>query len=248
MTAPIRVLVVDDSMETRLMIRTGLRLRGTFEVVGEAPDGSRAVALAAETLPDIVVLDLGLPDLAGHEVLTRIRTLSPASKVVVFSGAEASERASIADHVEGYVVKDADLGYLIDLLEDVAGRAAHRAALTGLDSPASVRTARAFVELTLTEWDSGVDTGDALVVASELVTNAIIHGGGPCDLHLSITRHAVRIEAHDGGGGTPDPMAPTSTGTHGRGLHIVAALTTAWGIEDIATGGKIVWAELARLA
>ena len=34
-------------------------------------------------------------------------------------------------------------------------------------------------------------------------------------------------------GGTPDPMAPTTNGTHGRGLHIVAALTNAWGIEDI---------------
>jgi CheY-like chemotaxis protein/anti-sigma regulatory factor (Ser/Thr protein kinase) len=244
--ATIRALVVDDAMETRLLIRTALRLRGTFELVGEAADGAQAVALAAETLPDVVVLDLGLPDLAGHEVLTRIRTVSPASKVVVFSGAEASERAAIADRVEGYVVKDADLAYLVELLEDVAGRVAQTATLTGLDGPASVSRARAFVELTLAEWDSGVDTDDALIVASELVTNAIIHGHSLCDLQLSITRHAVRIEARDAGGGTPDPMSPSMNGTHGRGLHIVAALTTAWGIEDIATGGKVVWAELTR--
>jgi CheY-like chemotaxis protein len=237
---------VDDAVETRLLIRTALRLRGSFEVVGEAPDGSQAVALAAELRPDVVVLDLGLPDLAGHEVLTRIRAQSPASKVVVFSGADSSERAAIADSVEGYVVKDADLGYLVELLEDVGRRTSQHAALTGLEGPASVSRARAFVELTLTEWNSGVDTDDALIVASELVTNAIIHGHSACDLQLSITRNAVRIEAHDGGGGTPDPMAPSTNGTHGRGLHIVAALTNAWGIEDIPTGGKIVWAELAR--
>jgi DNA-binding NarL/FixJ family response regulator len=242
----IRVLVVDDAIETRLLIRTALRLRGGFEVVGEAAEGGRAVELAAQLQPDIVVLDLGLPDLAGHEVLTRIRTLSPAAKVVVFSGAEGGERAAIAEHVEGYVAKDADVGYLVELLADVAGRASQEAVLAGLDGPASVSRARQFVEATLAEWQCGVDSDDALIVASELVTNAIIHGHSTCDLRLSITGNAVRIQARDGGGGTPDPMAPTADGTHGRGLHIIAALTSAWGIEDIASGGKIVWAELAR--
>jgi CheY-like chemotaxis protein len=246
-TEPIRVLLVDDARETRMLIKVALRMRGVFDVVGEAAEGGHAVALAEQTTPDIVVLDLGLPDLAGHEVLTRIRAVSPASKVVVFSGADPGERSAIADRVEGYVVKDADVSYLVELLVDVAGVHGKRATLTGLDTPASVSKAREFVAGTLAEWDSGVDTGDALVVASELVTNAIIHGRTTCELQLSITSNAVRIEARDGGGGTPDPMAPTKTGTHGRGLHIVAALTSAWGIEDIPSGGKIVWAELARV-
>ena len=242
----IRVLLVDDAREMRLLIRAALRIHGAFDLVGEAADGTQAVELAGRTTPDIVVLDLGLPDLAGHEVLTRIRAVSPTSKVVVFSGADPGDRAGIADRVEGYVVKDADLGYLVQLLLDVAGTQAKRAALAGLDSPASVGRARAFVAETLAEWDAGVDPNDALIVASELVTNAIIHGRTTCELQLSITGNAVRIEARDGGGGTPDPMAPSRTGTHGRGLHIIAALTSAWGIEDIPAGGKIVWAELAR--
>lgn len=246
MTEPIRVLLVDDARETRLLIKTALRLNGSFAIAGEAADGSQAVALAEQTAPDIVVLDLGLPDLAGHEVLTRVRTVAPAAKVVVFSGADPNDRAAIADRVEGYVVKDADVSYLVQLLLDVAGANAKRAALGGLDSPASVGRAREFVASTLAEWNAGVDAGDALIVASELVTNAIIHGRTACELQLSITGNAVRIEARDGGGGTPDPMAPSSTGTHGRGLYIIAALTSAWGIEDVPTGGKIVWAELAR--
>jgi CheY-like chemotaxis protein len=239
-------LLVDDARDTRVLIKTALRLRGVFAVVGEAGDGGQAVALAEQTSPDIVVLDLGLPDLAGHEVLTRVRAAAPASKIVVFSGADPSERPGIVERVEGYVVKDVDVSYLVELLLDVAGKNAKRAKLTGLDSPASVSKAREFVAGTLAEWDTGVDAGDALVVASELVTNAIVHGRTACELQLSITPNAVRIEARDGGGGTPDPMAPTKTGTHGRGLHIVAALTSAWGIEDIPSGGKIVWAELAR--
>ena len=167
MADPIRVLLVDDAKETRLLIRTALRLRGSFSVAGEAADGTHAVALAEQHQPDIVVLDLGLPDLAGHEVLTRIRTVSPMTKVVVFSGADAAEHASIADQVEGYVVKDAELGYLVELLEDVAGRSIEQAELTGLSAPQHVSRAREWVATTLTAWDSGV----ALMPAARFVTS-----------------------------------------------------------------------------
>src|SRR3954447_6855852 len=93
---PIRVLLVDDVAEVRRLIRTTLRFRGGFEVVGEAADGVEAVRLVGELRPDVVVLDLGLPDLAGREVLTQVRDRSPDSKVVVFSGMEAADRAWIA--------------------------------------------------------------------------------------------------------------------------------------------------------
>ena len=82
----IAVLLVDDAQDVRRMVRTALRLRGGFEVVGEASSGAEAVRLADVLHPDIVVLDLGLPDIAGREVLTRIRGQSPGSRVVVFTG------------------------------------------------------------------------------------------------------------------------------------------------------------------
>ena len=118
-TAPLRVLLVDDVVDVRRLVRTALRFRGGFEVVGEAGDGAGAVRLAGETHPDIVVLDLGLPDIAGREVLSRIRENSPESKVVVFSGLETPDRTWIEGRVEGYVLKDAELDYLVDLLESV---------------------------------------------------------------------------------------------------------------------------------
>jgi DNA-binding NarL/FixJ family response regulator len=61
------------------MLRIALRGRGRFEVVGEAD--TAAAAVAAETRPDVVVRDLGLPDLEAREVIGRIRRASPTSRV-----------------------------------------------------------------------------------------------------------------------------------------------------------------------
>ncbi len=74
---PIRVVLVDDVGEYRHLIRTALRVRGGFEVVGEAADGSSAVDVVSAARPDVIVLDLGLPNLPGREVITRIRSASP---------------------------------------------------------------------------------------------------------------------------------------------------------------------------
>src|SRR6478609_5182806 len=117
---PIRVLLVDDVVEVRRLVRTSLRFRGGFEVVGEAADGAEAVRLASQLRPDVVVLDLGLPDIAGRDLLTRVRAAAPSAKIVVSSGLERADRAWIADHAAAMVHDDADLGYLVELLESVA--------------------------------------------------------------------------------------------------------------------------------
>jgi CheY-like chemotaxis protein/anti-sigma regulatory factor (Ser/Thr protein kinase) len=245
MVPSMRVLIVDDAADMRSWVSRALRARGTFDVVGEAENGAQAVALAGSVPHDVVVLDLGLPDLAGHEVLTRIRAVSPNSKVVVFSGADLKDSLGAIPRVEGYVVKSLGIRYLLDLLEGLGATAAEHATLKGLADMASVRRAREFVEVTLTRWQTGVDIDDALIVTSELVTNAITHARSSCELRLSVTAHALRIEAVDHGPGTPDLQIPSHKGDHGRGLHIIANLTTAWGIE-IISGGKIVWADLPR--
>jgi anti-sigma regulatory factor (Ser/Thr protein kinase) len=87
---------------------------------------------------------------------------------------------------------------------------------------------------------------DALLVVSEMVTNAVTHAASPCELRISVSPVAVRVEVVDRGTGTPDPMPPSTTRTGGRGLHLVDALTAAWGVEPQAEGGKTVWAELLR--
>jgi DNA-binding NarL/FixJ family response regulator len=243
----IRVLVVDDVVDVRRLVRTALRFRGGFEVVGEASDGAEAIGLARRLHPDVVVLDLGLPDLAGREVLSRIRLHSPMSKVVVFSGTD-TDRSWAARHVEGYVLKDATLDYLVDLLASV-GQPRHAEAAIELPQDAtSVSAARRFVTQKLGEWELDLLVDDALLVTSELTTNAITHAESGCHIRLSVTATSLRIDVIDTGAGTPEPRPASATEEHGRGLHLVDALTTAWGLEVVPGEGKLVWAELARPA
>jgi DNA-binding NarL/FixJ family response regulator len=241
-----RVVLVDDVPEVRRLVRLALRFRGGFDVVGEAGDGAEAVRLVVDHRPDVLVLDLGLPDIAGREVLTQVRRHSPATKIVVFSGAaDHEDREWIRQHTAGFVLKDADLDYLVDLLSTV-GEPDDVAVCDLPQDLLSVREARRFLRSTLSRWDlSAVEDASQLVV-SELVTNAITHARSSCRLRLSRSDTAVRIEVVDGGVGTPDPKPPSPTGEHGRGMHIVSTLALAWGTEPLETGGKVVWAELPR--
>jgi DNA-binding NarL/FixJ family response regulator len=243
----IRVLIVDDVVEVRRLVKTALRFRGLFTVVGEAASGAEAISQATELRPDIVVLDIGLPDIAGQEVLTRIREEVPTTKVVIFTGTEPGE-SGIAARVDGYAMKDTQLDYLVDLLEQL-GTARTGQATVRLDGTlTSARRAREFASSALASWEVTDITDDVLLVVTELVNNAVTHAHSPCELRLSISPLAVRVEVVDEGPGTPDPLPPSETRNHGRGLHLVDALTVAWGFEPISSGGKLVWAELKRTA
>jgi DNA-binding NarL/FixJ family response regulator len=242
----IRVLLVDDVPEVRRLVRTALRFRGLFSVVGEAADGTTAITLTEQLRPDIVVLDIGLPDLAGKEVLTGLRVALPSVKVVVFSGTEPEDSAGIADEVEGYALKDSQLDFLVDLLEQIGRERTGQSAVQLPADLSSAREARDFTRTVLSEWHVPEVMDDALLVVSEMVTNAVTHAASPCELRISVSPVAVRVEVVDRGTGTPDPMPPSTTRTGGRGLHLVDALTAAWGVEPQAEGGKTVWAELLR--
>ncbi|WP_298459869.1 response regulator [uncultured Cellulomonas sp.] len=239
-----RVVLVDDVPQVRRLVRTALRFSGGFEVVGEAGDGSETLRLVGELQPDILVLDLGLPDIAGRDVLTRVREKSPATRIVVFSGmADPPDREWIDQRVAGYAVKDADLDLLVDLLRTV--RDQRDVAVCDLPRDLiSAREARRFLRATLESWDMTAAEDAAQLVVSELVTNAVTHAESACQLRLSRTAAGLRVEVVDGGAGTPDPQPPSMTGLHGRGMHIIAALAVAWGTELLDAGGKVVWAEL----
>jgi DNA-binding NarL/FixJ family response regulator len=240
----IRALLVDDVAEVRRLVRTALRLHGGFEVVAEAGDGAEAVRLAGLHHPDVVVLDLGLPDIAGRDVLGQLREHSPDSRVVVFSGAE-SDDSWVRDHVEGYVLKDAQLDYLVELLASVGGRTSRKTVLDLPNALSSAALARKFVSKTLTEWGMEPLMDSALLVASELAANAVTHADTSFRIQLSLAPTTLRIDVTDSGKGTPEPQPPTVSEEHGRGLLLIGALTTAWGLDDAPGAGKVVWAELA---
>ena len=245
----IRVLLVDDVVEMRRQLRSALTARGGFEVVGEAGDGGEAVRMAVALQPDIVVLDLGLPDIAGREVLSRVRIGSPASKVVVFSGNETAHRAWVERQPGSYCAEDTDdLDYVVSLLESVG---ATGDVVASLDLPrqlTSLRRARQFVAEKIVEWQLEDISADALLVASELAANAITHAESGFRIRVSLTPSSFRIDVFDTGTGTPEPQPPRENFEFGRGLHLVGAITTAWGLEVVPDIGKLVWAELARPA
>jgi CheY-like chemotaxis protein len=244
--------LVDDVAELRRAVRLALRRHGGFDVVGEAGTGAEAVELATDLRPDLVVLDLGLPDLAGREVLTRLHALAATPKIVVFSGTETADRHWIRERVEGYVTKGGDLTYLVNLLATVAQERTGEFTIRLARNYSSVQTARRFVRHTLHMWNADGEIDDAVIVVSELVTNAIAHTHAGCELRISrVVRRdglpeseIVRIEVNDRGSQIPDLQLLTETREHGRGLHIVAALTNAWGVDTQPDGSKTVWAEL----
>jgi anti-sigma regulatory factor (Ser/Thr protein kinase) len=168
--------------------------------------------------------------------------------VVIFSGTETADRASVQQRADGFVLKDADLDFLVDLLESFAHVRTGQATYTLERSLDQVPPARAFVRQTLSSWSMQHLLDDALVVVTELVTNAITHAESDCVLRLSRTPSTLRIEVLDDGTGTPEPQPPTATEEHGRGLHLIAALTAAWGLELIPDDGKMVWAEFTVTA
>ena len=80
----VRLVVVDDTLHVRQMLVDILELHG-FEVVGQASDGEEAVARAAETDPDVVVLDLRMPRLDGLEAARQIRDRPGDQKIILYS-------------------------------------------------------------------------------------------------------------------------------------------------------------------
>jgi signal transduction histidine kinase len=91
-----RVLVADDQVDERLVLRAMLEASGRFEVVAECEDGVQAIAEAARLQPDLVLLDLEMPGLDGLTALPKLREVAPAARTVVLSGYPAARFAAAA--------------------------------------------------------------------------------------------------------------------------------------------------------
>ena len=241
----VSVLLVDDAAPIRAVVRLALRARGGF-AVAEAGNAADALAAAMDHPPDVVVLDLGLPDLTGQELLGRLRALVPGVRVVVYTATPDARRAERLSGIEGVIGKNQDLSYLINLLDDVARRTESRASLLLDPRPESVAIARRFLRARCVEWGCADIIEDAQLVLSELVTNALVHAGGSCEVIARLSPGALHLDVLDGGSGTPDPQLPSGLEDHGRGLMLVGGLCVAWGIDAAPGGKKLVWAELAR--
>jgi DNA-binding NarL/FixJ family response regulator len=117
-TAPAhRVLLCDDSQTLRAVLHIVLLAEG-LDVVGEAADGNAACAEAERLQPDVVVLDLSMPELDGLSALPEILRVAPRSRVVVYSGfaADVLGAEALAAGAHAYVEKGGDPTELVDAI------------------------------------------------------------------------------------------------------------------------------------
>ena len=106
----------------------------------------------------------------------------------------------------------------------------------------SVPRARRFVTATL-DGDGDL-AADVELVTAELVSNAVLHGDAPIILRIARTLQGWRVEVEDCGRMMPMHLAPGAEATTGRGLALVASLSTRWGVQP-GHECKFVWAEIA---
>jgi DNA-binding NarL/FixJ family response regulator len=118
-------VLVDDHEVARRALRSVLRANPDIEVVGEATEGKEALRIVGELRPDIVLLDIGLPDISGIEVAPGIRTASPDSRIIFVSQHISIPMAkdALRGGAYGYVVKsDAGLDLLLAIEAATEGR------------------------------------------------------------------------------------------------------------------------------
>ena len=116
-----RILIVDDHPLTRGAL-AGLLTHNGFDVVGQAAGGAEAITMAAELAPDIVLLDLSMPEMDGLAALPRVREAAPAAEVVVLTASEdeANLLGAINGGAAGYLLKSEPPERIVAFLRGVA--------------------------------------------------------------------------------------------------------------------------------
>ena len=126
--APVRVLLADDHPLVRAGVRRVLDAEPDLEVVGEAEDGTQALAAIHSAAPDVLVLDLAMPGMDGLEVLRQAKAIRPALRIVVLTMHASPEYVARAIHfgADGYLLKESAVQDLMLAIKAVvAGRAYH---------------------------------------------------------------------------------------------------------------------------
>jgi DNA-binding NarL/FixJ family response regulator len=120
--AKLRILVADDHELIRRGIRGLLRVRRNWKVTGEAANGQEAVAKAKNLKPDVVILDIGMPDVDGLEATRQIRKAAPNTKILILTMHESNQmvRRVLEAGARGYVLKSDLASHLVKAVNGVS--------------------------------------------------------------------------------------------------------------------------------
>jgi two-component system chemotaxis response regulator CheY len=117
-----RVLIVDDASFMRMTIGMMLK-KHNFEIVGEAENGIEGVRKYKELNPDIVTMDITMPEISGIEALKQIREFDPKANVIMITamGQEALVREAVMNGAKSFLVKPFKEEQLINVLNKILG-------------------------------------------------------------------------------------------------------------------------------
>jgi DNA-binding NarL/FixJ family response regulator len=122
MTNPIRILIVDDNAAVRSDLQLVLELEGGIEVVGIATNGREAILKAKDLRPEIVLMDLEMPDLDGYQATKVIKSEAQAPAVLVLTvhGYAAAMQAANRAGADAFFVKGQDLKAMLEKIHHTA--------------------------------------------------------------------------------------------------------------------------------
>ena len=120
---PIRVLIVDDHALFRRGLEMVLAEEPDIELVGEASDGTEAVAKAGEALPDVILMDIRMPKSSGIEACRAMKEVAPSAKIVMLTISDEEEDLfeAIRAGASGYLLKDIPYDEVADVVRAVHG-------------------------------------------------------------------------------------------------------------------------------
>jgi two-component system, NarL family, response regulator LiaR len=156
MSTSIRLVIVDDHSVVREGLRAFLRLQEGIDVVGEAAGADEAIRVVAAASPDVVLLDLVMPDGDGVGAIRRLFEVAPGVRVLVLTSFadDAQIFAAMAAGAAGYLLKDVDPAALADAIRDVhAGRPALHPSVAARLMRRSGGPARSHGDITAREHD-----------------------------------------------------------------------------------------------
>ena len=117
-----RILIVDDAAFMRMMLRNMLEKEG-FEIAGEAANGKKAIEVYQETNPDLVLMDITMPEMDGIESLRWIKKVNPKAKIIMCSamGQQGMVMDAIKSGASDFIVKPFDNARVIESLNKALG-------------------------------------------------------------------------------------------------------------------------------
>ncbi len=115
-------MIADDHPLIRRIVRQVVEQENDLEVIAEACNGHQAETLAAQTQPDVILMDLDMPECDGFEATERVLARSPHSRVVIFTGSQQEQHAlhAIQSGAIGYITKDIEPEVLVNAIRSAA--------------------------------------------------------------------------------------------------------------------------------